>query len=123
MAQKGNPLLTKGVKAAGPIGRYRIAAFDGEGRLTQATDPKDALVGVADLGAVRQGQICDVHLAGIVAVEYGGAVAHGDWLTTDDQGRAVKADGGDKRAIGLAWIDGVAGDHGLAFLAPQQTKG
>lgn len=126
MPEIGNPGLTKSLKAAATIVPYRIIAFDAQGRAAQATSATDAIIGVADLGAAKAGQVCDVRLGDLVPVEYGAAVQAGDPLTADAEGRAIKADpaaGTRVRAIGHAWVAGVAGDIGLAHLAPHQITG
>lgn len=54
------------------------------------------------------GGMCDVHRLGLVSTLLGGTVQAGDALTSDAQGRAVKATTGP--IIGYADAPGVEGD-------------
>mgnify|MGYP005943406137 CR=1 FL=1 len=75
----------------GELAPFRIVAHDGSGSYKQATAATEALVGTADeLGRQPNGG-ADVAMSDQPEVEAGAAVAAGDPLTSDAQGRAVKA--------------------------------
>ena len=75
----------------GELAPFRIVAHDGSGGYKQATAATEALVGTADeLGKQPNGG-ADVAMSDQPEVEAGAAVAAGDPLTSDAQGRAVKA--------------------------------
>jgi len=125
MALRGTPGLTRALRASGSIKAKRIVAWTSNGRAAQAAAAGDALIGVTEMGA-GDGQTVDVTVEGVPAVEFGGAVAYGDPITADSEGRAVKAapaSGNTARVIGHAWLDGVAGDVGEIHLAPHQITG
>ena len=83
----------------GELAPFRIVAHDGSGGYKQATE---ALVGTADeLGKQPNGG-ADVAMSDQPEVEAGAAVAAGDPLTSDAQGRAVKATAAGDRIIGFA---------------------
>ena len=134
-----SPLLTRNFTADGAVAARRVVKLGGDdGKAAQADGSTGALVGVADeLGAKDGGRI-DVHLAGIVAVVYGGDVVRGDVLTSDADGKAVAAArhthtenvaaaytqdattsaADEVHTAGVALVSGEAGDIGYALLAP-----
>jgi hypothetical protein len=57
-------------------------------------------------------------LSGISPVVYGGAITRGDPLTSDGNGKAVKAVAG-QSIVGYAMISGVASDIGYCLISPQ----
>lgn len=78
----------------------------------------DATFGVADgMGAKAANDPVDVIRGGIAEVVYGGTVTRGDPLTSDAQGRAIKASTGN-RIVGFAEVSGVLNDRGSVFIAP-----
>jgi hypothetical protein len=113
-----NALLTLNRTASGAITAYRIVKPAGDGKVAQCSAKADAAVGVAGIvGAADKGRI-DINFAGVVPVEYGGAVSAGDLLMSDAQGRAVVADD-TCRVIGVANEDGSgAGVIGSMLIAP-----
>ena len=89
----------------GELAPFRIVAHDGSGSYKQATAATEALVGTADeLGRQPNGG-ADVAMSDQPEVEVGAAVAAGDPLTSDAQGRAVKATAAGNRIIGFAATD------------------
>ena len=113
------PILTENFTAGAAIAPYRIVksgAADGDA--IQAAAAADAMFGVSDdLGADAAGDRVDVHTAGTVEVEYGGAVTRGAQLTADADAKAVTGAAGN-RVVGVARVSGVAGDIGLVQLSP-----
>ena len=91
------------VPVSGELAPVRIVAHDGSGGYKQATAATEALVGTADeLGKQPNGG-ADVAMSDQPEVEAGAAVAAGDPLTSDAQGRAVKATATGQRIIGFAF--------------------
>ncbi|MBI5058958.1 DUF2190 domain-containing protein [candidate division KSB1 bacterium] len=133
------PTLIKSFPVDAACAPFRVLAIgSGSGALKQATGPGDTLLAVADsLGSNAVNRV-DAILDGVAQVEYGGAVAQGDYLTSDLNGKAVAATrhthaentaaaytqnaataAGEKSAvIGVALVSGVAGDIGSAKLNP-----
>lgn len=94
-------LLTINRKAVGLVSPYRILkAGAADGEVVQASLATDKFVAVSGHVGGTDAQI-DVHVAGIVPVQYGGVVAFGDQLTSDADGKAVVAADG-QRVIGIA---------------------
>ena len=86
----------------GELAPFRIVAHDGSGGYKQAKAATEAFVGTADeLGKQPNGG-ADVAMNYQPEVEAGGAIAAGDPLTSDAQGRAVKATAAGNRIIGFA---------------------
>lgn len=121
MAQQGanrpGHIISK--KAGGVISAYRILKFGSDDEhVIQATAADDVLIGVSipgsgsdPSGMVDEDEILDMATAGTPAVEYGDTVTRGEKLTSDAQGRAVPAAGGNN-VIGTAMNSGVANDIG-----------
>lgn len=106
-----NPGIYKTLNAEGDIAPWRICAHGAEDYAAkQATGPTDALMGTTDeLGKQPNGRV-DVCMGGQPEVEAGGALAAGDPLTSDADGKAVRADATGQRLIGFAMTSAVAGD-------------
>ena len=118
-----NELLVKPFVAGGVINPFRFfTAGSVAGQIIQATGATVPLLGVVDiLGAVAVGDRTDGVLFGAMEVEYGGVVAYGDPLTSDSQGRAVKANYVAGAAVcisGYAMDAGVLGDIGSVLIVP-----
>lgn len=106
--------LVKTFIAGGSIAKNRIVKFGADDRLAlQATAALEKFAGVSEVPGVSAitGDPIDVIKSGIANILYGGAVTVGDFLTSDDEGRAVVAADGDS-LIGVAQITGVEGDLG-----------
>ena len=108
-----NPGLIKTMDAAGAIKPFRIVAHGTKDfEVKQAGDKTQPLLGTADeVGSTPSGEV-DVVLSDMPDVEYGGTVAAGDPLTTDADGRAIKATVSGSRLIGFAHISASADDIG-----------
>lgn len=80
-----------------------------------------ALLGVSDRMGAEIGGMLDVHRDGLAPVQLGGTVAAGDPLTSDANGKAIKAvaaAGATIRIVGWADQPGVANDIIDAFISP-----
>jgi hypothetical protein len=121
-----NPLLTKSFVAGAVVAAYRIVKQSDDNTVVVGAAATDKLTGISDnLGAASGGR-CEVHLAGAVEVEFGGAVAVGDPLTSDATGRAVVAAPGagvNNRLIGFALVAGAVSDIGSCRIAPGVMQG
>jgi len=113
---------------SGEIERRRIVAFDAtEGQVKQATATSDTIIGVTGIHPCEgAGLRVDVQLAGLADVEFGAAVAQGDRLTVDAQGRAVPAApaaGTRVQIVGTALVVGEAGSYGQILVNPATLTG
>lgn len=123
-----NPGLTKNKDAETDIPARRIVKHgNAAGSVALASASTDKLAGVSErAGYIAAGRRVDVIKNGIAEVEYGGAVAAGDPLTADADGRAIAATpavGSNNTIIGFAEISGAAGDYGLVLIAPCIIQG
>lgn len=116
-----NPLLIKSFVAAAAITGMRIVKA-GSGAVATATAVTDKLLGVSERMGAAEGGMCDVVQSGWAPVAYGGNVAFGDFLTTDDEGRAVAvpalAAGDTVQVVGKAMVAGAEGDIGNVLVSP-----
>ena len=112
------PELIVAYVTEGKIEGYRIVAF-GENKdgAKQATVVTDKLIGISTRVQKDPGEHVDVVRSGLYPVIYGGTVKRGDLLTTDNQGRAIKA-AAKQAYIGVAEEDGDEGDLGSLFIVP-----
>ena len=128
---KSNFHPIKNYDAGGTIENRRIVKFGtADHQVVKAAAATDTPIGVShepdNDGAPGAGDRIDVALAGIVEVDYGGAVTRGDLLTSDANGKAVAAApgaGANNGIIGIAEISGVDGDIGEVRIAPQSLQG
>lgn len=111
-----NPTFIKGYRAETDIAPFRFVAYGpDDGTAIQSTNGADAKLGVSDsLGGV-EGQMVDVTRQGIGEVEYAEAVAYGDPLTSNADGKAVVAGAGEPYSA-RAEHEGVAGTIGNVWL-------
>ncbi len=114
-----NELFIKACYAGAAILPFRIVKHGAADAFAiQSTAAADASFGVSDsLGAAAANDPVDIIRGGIAEVVYGGTVTRGDPLTSDSQGRAIKAATGN-RIVGFAEVSGVVGDRGSVFIAP-----
>lgn len=121
------PLLSLPRKAGGAIKGARFVTRSAAGTVVTATDPTKSIAGVSVFDVdPASGQRLDVVKMGAVPVTYGGPVAEGDPLTTDGEGRAIKAAPGSGVVHfigGFAAEDGVLGDLGSIVLSPATIRG
>lgn len=133
-----NELLAKNFTATGAIGAQLIVKANADGTISVAGAPTDALLGVNAEVALANGDHGDVIMAGIADVVFGGTVTAGQLLTANASGQAVpatrhthtentaasytqNATTGPASAgmvIGVALVNGVAGDVGQVLIAP-----
>lgn len=122
-----SPTLTKNFKAEAAVPRHRIVKLGAaDSGVTLGAASTDLLLGVSTEIDTEADEPCDVHLDGVVDVEFGGNVTRLAWLTSDEDGRAIvaaPAAGVNASVIGRALVAGVAGDIGVAHLAPGRIQG
>lgn len=94
------PILIQGVRANTDLEQNRFVGFDGN----YCSAGKKAL-GVVDVSTDKD-QLCPYAAFGILLVVAGGTVAIGDSVTSDENGKAVKATSSDE-------INGYALDNGV----------
>lgn len=95
--------LYKTLQASGDIAAYRIIALGADRLASQATAATAALIGTSDELGKQTNDVVDVAMSDIPEVESGAAIAVGDPLTADAEGRAVKATATGQRIIGFAF--------------------
>ena len=81
-----SPLRAENVLADGAVTAHRAVGFDG----AQATVAGQKVLGVAQVDAI-DGEYFAATSMGLAWIESGGAIAKGDALRVDNQGRAVAA--------------------------------
>jgi len=123
-----NPGLIKAFVATLALMAHRIVSFGADdNHVVQSVLSTDAHIGVtgAVVSTVDSSPV-DITLSGIAEVEYGGVVTRGDPITSDAQGRAIKAApvaGVNARIVGQAMSSGVLGDIGSVHIIPTQIQG
>lgn len=115
-------LLTINRVSSAAISPYRfVKGTATDGVVTQASSSKDDIVGCSgQVGADAANERLDINHSGAAPIEFGGAIAFGDALTSDANGKAVKAKDGD-RVGGFALENGVDGVIGSMLLAPAKA--
>lgn len=107
------PTLIRSRELSAAVLPFRIVKFSDAAASTKvataaaATDP---LAGTTGKLGGETGDMSDITLAGIGGVQLGGTVAAGDPLTSNADGKAIKATVAGQRIIGSAEQPGVAGD-------------
>lgn len=105
MANKSyNPLLIDSVKTSADLLEHRFVGFDGN----YCTEGGKAL-GVVDVSTAKE-QYAPVAIFGILLVESGETVTKGDAITSDAEGKAIKA-ASSAIVNGYALDDGVTGQE------------
>lgn len=123
-----NKEFVKSFSATAAITKRRLVKVGStDGSVAVAAAATDNIIGVADsLGQATAGDMCDVVLAGIGEVEYGGTVTRGDRLVADSSGRAVAesaAGGSNVGVVGTALTSGVIGDIGEFLIGHGSMQG
>jgi len=112
--------LTKSLQATTAIPARRFVAYgaaDGTG--VPASGTAAFIAGISSDLDTDVGQRASVFMNGNIAeVTYGATVARGDPLTSDAQGRAIKATAAGQFVGGFAEISGVVGDIGSCVVSP-----
>lgn len=113
-----NPILSKAFDAGAAVPAYTIIKLGAnDGTAVPSAAATDALLGVSTSLPAALGERVDAILVGVAEVRYGGPVTRGDLLTSDANGKAVKAvAGAGVRTIGVAMQSGVADDVGSVLL-------
>lgn len=93
-----------------------VKAGAADASIALATAATAAIMGVGDSLGGTAGQIMDVVCGGYATVVYGDTVARGDALTSDANGKAVKATVAGSRLIGFAVTAGASGDFGTVHV-------
>ncbi|MDY0349461.1 MAG: DUF2190 family protein [Tenuifilaceae bacterium] len=105
-----NPGLIKTLFAETAVPAYRIVAHGSKDyAVTLATLATDPLLGTSTMEGSTGAHEVDVVISGLPEVRFGGSVAAGDPLTSDTQGRAVKATVAGSRLIGFAYVSATEG--------------
>jgi hypothetical protein len=104
------PLLTLSRSAATAIGSYLLVKLTSDTAVALATAATDAIFGVTTELGIDAGRIGDVVTVGIYPVRAGAAIAVGDQVTSDSQGRAVVAVSGNTIAGRAVSAAAAAGD-------------
>lgn len=118
------PTFTRAYEASAAIEPHRIVRFSDAAasqKIATATADDQLLIGVSDRMGGKAGGMVDVDRGGLVSVRLGGTVQAGDPLTSDDEGKAVKAvpaAGKTIRIIGYADQHGAEDEIVDAFFAP-----
>mgnify|MGYP001005140415 CR=1 FL=1 len=119
--------LTKAFKAEAAVTRRRIVKFGStDDFVVQAAAGADLVFGVSSELDAAAGEVCDVHLAGIADVEFGGNVTRGQKLMADASGRAIAVAAGagaNVQVVGWAMVSAVLGDIGPLAIAPSTFQG
>lgn len=109
------------------VAPYSIVAFRAErGQVRQASADTDPLAGIADSMGAAAGGMADVQLSLIGDAKAGGTLAAGDPVTSDANGRAVKAVkrvGAIVSVIGIAQEPAVLDDIVPVLIAPSLIVG
>lgn len=104
-------MTTKTFNAGADIAAHRLVKFsDTEKTVVAATAGTDVILGVTDDVDVKEGNVADVHLAGVHKAQAGGTIAQGDKLTATADGKAVKAEEGNN-TIGIALEDATEDEY------------
>ncbi|MCG5260388.1 hypothetical protein EM868_00275 [Cupriavidus gilardii] len=104
--------------AQGAVAAYRLVAYgDQDDTVKLATGAAgEKLRGVSCDADAADGKRVDIAQLGIAPVIYGAAVARGDRVKADAEGRAIPIAAGDA-FVGVAEVAGVAGDRGAILIA------
>ncbi len=111
-----NTRLYKTYAVNGQLAAYRLVTLVGASIVAQAQGHEKALIGVSDeLGKQSSGH-ADIAMSDLPEVEAGGVFAPGDPLTSDADGRAVKAESSGACIIGFALASAATAGEIVPFL-------
>ena len=114
-------------KPGAAIAAYRLLTHGtSDGEVIQAAGTTAAIIGVCTrVEAAATDPTVEAVRGGIAEVEYGGAVARGDPLTSDANGKAVKSEPGSgiNYIAGFAEVSGESGDIGAVLFCPSVYHG
>ncbi len=108
------------------IAAYRLVKHGSvDGEVVQAAGTDAAIIGVCTrVPAAADDPVVEVVRSGIAEVMFGGPVARGEMVTSDADGKGVKAAPSAQAqafVVGIAEVSGVDGDIGSVMLCPSQT--
>lgn len=113
--------------AEGDITAYRIIKFGAaDGGILVASAATDLLIGGNGRIPAKAGDQIDVVRDDFIEIQLGGTVTRGERLTSDAQGRAIKAapaPGANAQIIGIAEASGVVDDIIWVGIAPSVMQG
>ena len=84
-----------------------------------ASAATDALLGIFQHITTAAGESVRIALSGVSPIVYGAGVTRGDPLTSDANGKAIKATLSGQSVIGYATVSGVLNDVGYCRISPQ----
>jgi hypothetical protein len=126
MMQGPNPILEKEYLADGAVSGNRIVkAGTNDDDVAQGTAATEDFIGVSQHAAADNERV-RIMEEGITEVEFGGTAAYNDPLTSDANGKAVKANpaaGTNNGIIGWSRCSAVSGDIGTAILKQGRIQG
>lgn len=114
-------LLTKNYLAGAAISPYRIVAHGASDTYAlQAGASSDELMGISvSVGAAALDERIDVTKSGVAELEFGAAVVRGEPVTSDANGRGVKAT--PAASVQTSVAGGAAGAHTVTGIATTDT--
>ncbi len=118
-----NHLFIKSYEVVADVAGNLIARFSdaaASSKVAIATASDQPIIGIIDSMGGRAGGQTDVHRLGVAPLRLGGAVEAGDPLTSDDEGRGIKAEpeeGETIRIVGYAEAPGEEDDIIDCFVA------
>lgn len=111
----------RGRLAEATIEAYRIVKGGAAaGSCIKAAAATDKLLGTSDELDHVAGEMVDIAVGPVPKVRLGGAVAVGDWLTSDANGKAIATTTATNQVIGRAEVAGVLDDVITYLRAPGQ---
>ncbi|WP_310620893.1 capsid cement protein [Flexibacterium corallicola] len=118
--------LVKNFTAEGDIPKRRLVTHGtSEGHVMLAS-VGSRILGTTGIAGAMMGERVDVCLDSVREVEYGGDIAFDDLLTSDAEGRAIKADPAANThvyVIGTAMCSGGVGAIGNVLIRPFELAG
>ncbi|MBN8243302.1 hypothetical protein JF546_09795 [Nitratireductor aquimarinus] len=115
------PLLIKSFRAALIVAGNRIVSAAADGEVNTASANTDPSIGISDAMGAEAGRMVDLTQVGWAELKLGGTVSAGDPLTSDAEGRGVKAApvaGTEVRVAAIAMADGELDEIIPVLVAP-----